>query len=277
MRKIKVSSGLIEIKSLNSLMKNLRYGVCIPVDTDVLSADDLPMIAAETASPQQKSPPAEQVDALNSLFGKQQRGRAVHAKGIVLKGSFMSVPTTASLSDAPHFHNVSIPITVQFSSFAGIPDNCEIDGLAAPCGLAIKFHLPDGPETDLASHSFNGFPTATSDEFQLLLNALAASDPNVPLPTKVEKFLSSHPVARTFLTTRALSPVSYATMPYYSVNTFKFTNSEGSTAFGRYQIMPQAGAHFLSGEQSPEARSDYLAKEIRRRLDRKRPVLTAFS
>jgi hypothetical protein len=70
MRKIKASSGLIEIKSLNSLMKNLRYGVCLPVDTDVVSTNDVPIIAVETAPPQQKSTPAEQVDALNDLFGK---------------------------------------------------------------------------------------------------------------------------------------------------------------------------------------------------------------
>jgi hypothetical protein len=70
MRKVKASSGLIEIKSLNSLMKNLRYGVCIPVSVDALSANDAPMVKAETVLSPQKSPPAEQVDALSDLFGK---------------------------------------------------------------------------------------------------------------------------------------------------------------------------------------------------------------
>jgi hypothetical protein len=70
MRRIKASNGLIEIKSLNSLMKNLRYGVCTPVSVDVLSTNDVPMVKAETVSSTQKSSSAEQVDALNDLFGK---------------------------------------------------------------------------------------------------------------------------------------------------------------------------------------------------------------
>ena len=40
------------------------------------------------SDPNQKSTPAELVDALNGVFGKQTDNRAVHAKGIVLEGKF---------------------------------------------------------------------------------------------------------------------------------------------------------------------------------------------
>ena len=46
--------------------------------------------------------PAQLVDALNAVFGKQTDNRAVHAKGVVLEGKFTPSPETASLSKAPH-------------------------------------------------------------------------------------------------------------------------------------------------------------------------------
>jgi catalase len=50
----------------------------------------------------------------------------------------------------------------------------------------VKFHLPDGTDTDLVTHSYNGFPTATAAEFRDLLLALAASGPDAPKPTPRE-------------------------------------------------------------------------------------------
>jgi len=32
--------------------------------------------------------------------------------------------------------------------------------------MAIKFKLPDGGETDLVAHSFNGFPSATAADLR---------------------------------------------------------------------------------------------------------------
>ncbi len=44
------------------------------------------------ADPHQSSTPAQLVDAINGVFGKQTYGRAVHAKGIVLAGTFDPSP-----------------------------------------------------------------------------------------------------------------------------------------------------------------------------------------
>src|SRR5258708_37753177 len=97
---------------------------------------------------EQSSTPAELVDALNLLFGKQSDGRAVHAKGIVLTGRFSPASDAATLSKAPHF-STSVPVIVRFSNFAGKTDIADTDPLANPRGLALKFQLPDGSETDL--------------------------------------------------------------------------------------------------------------------------------
>ena len=96
--------------------------------------------------PPQKSTPAELVDALNGVFGKQTDNRAVHAKGIVLQGKFTPSPLAASLSKAPHLQSATVPVTIRFSDFAGVPTIPDTDPNASPRGMAVKFHLPDGSD-----------------------------------------------------------------------------------------------------------------------------------
>src|SRR3954469_12129616 len=160
------------------------------------SAADLTM-----SDPAAKAPPAsavDQVDALNQTFGKQVKNRAVHAKGLVLGGRFSPASSAAGLSKAPHFRP-SVPVTVRFSDFAGIPTIPDTHPAASPRGLAIKFHLPNGDDTDLVTHSFNGFPTPTADDFRQLMLALGTSGPDTPKPTPLDRYLAIHPVAKHFL------------------------------------------------------------------------------
>ena len=207
------------------------------------------------------------VDALNGVFGVHNGARPVHAKGTVLTGTFTASPSAASLSVAPHFQaGVTVPVTVRFSNFAGIPTIADNDGLASPRGMAIKFKLADGSDTDIVAHSFNGFPTATTAEFRDLLIALGSSKPDTPKPTPLDKFLGDHPIAKAFLTTPKPNPVSYATLPYFGVNSFKFTDKEGKSTFARYQFLPVAGEHYLNEAQAKSASAPYLSDEIKKRI-----------
>ncbi|HUC03577.1 MAG TPA: catalase, partial [Methyloceanibacter sp.] len=91
----------------------------------------------------QKSLPTELIDALNAVFGKQTDNRAVHAKGIVLEGKFTPSAEAAALSKAPHLQaGATVPVTVRFSDFAGVPAIPDTDPNASPRGMAVKFHLP---------------------------------------------------------------------------------------------------------------------------------------
>lgn len=211
------------------------------------------------------SVPAQAVDALHKAFGKH-KARAVHAKGIILEGTFTPAESAAQLTTAAHLQKISTSVTVRVSDFTGIPDISDVDEHASPRGLAIKFHLPDSTTTDIIAMSFNGFPVATFEEFNDLLLAMAASDDEAEEPTEMDKFLSAHPIAETFLTTQKPAPVSYATINYFGVNSFKFTNKEGESQFIRYQFLPEEGEHFLTEEQVAEADPDYLQKEIAERV-----------
>ena len=224
-----------------------------------------PALAQDAAD--QTPLPAQLVDALNAVFGKQTDNRAVHAKGIVLHGKFTPSADAASLTKAPHLQaGTTVPVTVRFSDFAGVPAIPDTDPNASPRGMAVKFHLPDGSNSDLVMHSYNGFPTATAEEFRDLLLALAASGKDAPKPTPLEQFFGTHPIAKTFLTAEKPAPVSYASLPYYAVNSFKFTNAKGDSTLVRYQMLPEGGAENLTKEQLAEAGPNYLAEEIRKRV-----------
>jgi catalase len=225
--------------------------------------NDAPAVQSRSSST-----PVQLVDALNLVFGKQTENRAVHAKGIVLHGRFVPSIAAGGLSRAAHFQKNPVPLTIRFSDFAGIPTIPDNDGLANPRGLALKFRLPDGTDTDLVTHSFNGFPAPTADDFRQFLIALGTSGPGVDHPTPADTYLAAHPVAKNFLGSQKLPPISYATLAYFGVNTFKFTNVQGVSHFGRYRIMPQAGEQLLTADQAKQAPSGYLADEIRQRVAR---------
>ena len=156
----------------------------------------------------QHATPEQLVDALNNVFGKQQSGvRAIHAKGVDLEGEFRPADFASSVCKAPHLQNRSVPISVRFSDFTGIPNISDTDGQASPRGMSIKFHLPDGSETDIVAHSFNGFPTATTDEFRDFLVALGSSGPGAAKPTQLDKFLAPIRLPETFLESQIPDPV----------------------------------------------------------------------
>ena len=156
-------------------------------------------------------------------------------------------------------------IVVRFSDFTGIPDIPDNVGGANPRGLAIKFIMPDGQTTDIVGHSFNGFPTENTDQFRELLLAIGASGAGAPKPNALDKFLDTHPVAKTFLTTQKL-PASYATITYFGVNSFKFTNKNGQSRFIRYQFVPEDGERLLTADQFSQAGPEYLQTEIKQRI-----------
>jgi len=64
---------------------------------------------------------------------------------------------------------------------------------ANPHGMAIKFYLADGSDTDMVLNSLKFFPVSNAAEFRDLLLAVAASPPDAARPTELEQFVASHP------------------------------------------------------------------------------------
>jgi catalase len=238
--------------------------------TVALSIVSLTGAIAQEGPASQKSLPEQIVDAMNAVFGTHPGSRATHAKGVVLEGVFTPAASAPRVSKAAHLQKQKTPIlvTVRFSDSTGVPNIPDTDPGTSPRGMALKFKLPDGSNTDIVGHSFNGFPVATAAELRDFFLAIGASKPGDPQPTALDTFLSSHPTAKAFVTTQKPAPVSYATLGYFGVNTFKFTNAKGTVTFGRYQLQPAAGEQFVDNEQASKMGPDYLTEEIRERVRR---------
>jgi Catalase len=90
--------------------------------------------------------------------------RFMHAKGIVVSGTFTPSKEAKSVSRAAHFSAPSVPVTVRFSNAPGIPTNADNSPGSGPRGMAIRFTLPGGAFTDIVSISHNGFVVGTGDQ-----------------------------------------------------------------------------------------------------------------
>jgi catalase len=90
----------------------------------------------------------------------------------------------------------------------------------------------------------------------------------VRTPTPSDLYFAAHPRAKAFVESQGPPPASYATLAYFGVNSFEFTNEEGEVSIGRYRIEPEAGIEYLPTEQRSNAGPDYLSREIRDRVTR---------
>ena len=231
-----------------------------PIDRTPARAVD----AGTSAAVQAASLASDLVAALDRVFqGPHPGERAIHTKGIVLRGTFTADPDAMSLSSAEHLRadGPAVPVLVRFSDFSGVPSQSDGKPGANPAGMAIKFLLSRGVDTDIVAHSYNGFPVATPEDFLGYLNAVASSDAQLR-----DAFFASHPAAKQFVDAPKPTPVSYGTETFYGVDAFRFVNAAAVSHFGRYRIEPVAGNQFLTGSAAADIKPDYLRGELKNRL-----------
>jgi catalase len=231
----------------------------------VLGVSTIPAARAEDA------PIAHQIiNALNKAYGLHHGFRANAAKGVVVEGRFIGRPQAARLSTSPLFRGQTIPITVRFSDSTGIPNIPDGDRQANPHGMAIKFHLPGGGESDMVLNSLRFFPVATGEEFRDLMLAVAASQPATPHPTPIQQFMAAHPAAPKALASAA-TPDSFADETYYGIDAFIFVDKSGKRQPVRYIAVPEKTVHLSTADAAKQA-PDFLIQELPARLG-KGPVV----
>jgi len=204
------------------------------------------------------------IKQFDAMFGLHPGFRPAHAKGVMLTGSFTPSPDSVAMTRAPHIARASTPVSVRFSSSTGIPAIPDNDPNADPRGFAIRFHLAEHVHTDIISHSTNGFPTRTGQEFLEFLRAAAAGESSKPSP--IEKFLSSHPAALAFVQTPKPTPSSFARETYFGVTAMRFINRGDVSHYGRYRIVPDAGTEHLDAETVKGKGANFLYDEIKARI-----------
>jgi len=207
---------------------------------------------------------SEIVDAFNKRYGMHPGFRANHAKGIVVEGSFTPTPEAAALSKSPLFAGHTLPATVRFSDAGGMPDLHDAAPVANPHGMAIKFHLPAGVDSDIVVNSLKFFTVATPEDFRDLQLAAATSQPGASRSPQLEAFLASHPSVEKANATVS-TPASFADEQYFGIDAFVFINRAGRRQPFRYIIAPGKIVH-LSKEDAAKKSPNYLMDDLLQRL-----------
>ncbi len=207
---------------------------------------------------------AQLVETMRTLAGPHQGFRPVHAKGLVCSGTFHATPEARSVSRAIHLQGQPIPTVIRFSNASGDPD--IHDGGAAPRAIAVKFQLPDGKNADILALSIEGFAARTPEEFLAFLQAQLPSAGADAVP----RFLASHRATGAFLGRLGQKPVpsSYGQASYHGEHAFLFTAANGTSRFGRYHWIPEAGEAYLSPDDAGKLSPNFLRDEMEQRLQK---------
>ena len=208
--------------------------------------------------------PAQATEAANELFGRHPGHRALHAKGLLLKGTFTATAEAAALTRAAHMQGEPMPVTARVSNGGGdpgVPDYAQ-----DVRGLAAKIYLPDGSRTDIVAQTAPRWPTHGPEGFVELLRAQKRPAALWKMPL----FLARNPTAVKGLPENLAAlkpPESYATLTYYAIHAYRFDDAEGGSRYVRYTLRPEAGDVRISGREAKSRGADYLRGEIRRRLE----------
>src|SRR5258706_10760864 len=227
------------------------------------------LLASATATADSPPVTTQIVDLANKLDGVHPGFRAFHAKGVVVEGSFKASPEAAQLSRATLFNGSTIPVTARFSDGSGMPTVAD-GSPAMPRGIAVKYHLPGGADTDMVTNSFKFFPVGTGEDFRDLLQAITASPPDAPHPNKVEQLFGSHPNAPKAIGSLPI-PDSFADEEYHGIDAFIFVNKSGQRQAVRYLVVPEKLVH-ITPEEAAKQSADFLFDELARRIAQK-PVV----
>jgi catalase len=210
--------------------------------------------------------PQDSTEAANYVYGAHPGRRALHAKGILLTGTFTATAQAAVLTRAAHFQGQAIPATVRVSNGGGNPD--APDYAPDVRGLAVKLYLPDGSRTDIVAATAPRFSSRGPEGF---IELLRATKPGPAMAWRFPLFLARHPEALTGLPANLAAlkpPTSYASCRYYGIHAYRFLDADGGSRFVRYTFVPELEEPRLRPRMARRRGRDYLQTDIRERLQR---------
>lgn len=210
--------------------------------------------------------PQEAVDAANEVFGRHPGFRALHAKGILCRGTFTATPAAARLTRAAHMQGDAVPALVRLSNGSGHPRSP--DNAPDVRGMAVKFDLADGSKTDIVAQSLPWFAFHDSEGF---IEFVLTQKRSPSIAWRFPAYLIRNPRM-----VRALGvnlpafrvPASYVSLRYYGIHAFRFVAGDGSVRYVRYTWVPSEGDRRLGPREAKARSRDFLQQELRERLGR---------
>ena len=220
--------------------------------------------------------PVATVGAMEGTFGVHPGFRRTHAKGVCASGYFVGSKDAKALSSASAFSGKRVPVLARYSVGGGNPG--VNDKQKSVRGLALQFELPENEKWLMANISAPVFFVATPEKVKGFFES-RKPDPATkkPDPVKVRAFNEANPDTKPqidFLAATGI-PASFATVSYFGVNAFKFTNKAGAEQFARWDFEPAAGQKRLNDAEIAVFPDSFLADELRTRVKLK-PVEYTF-
>ena len=221
---------------------------------------------AEVTAPQM-------IDAFEGTFGVHPGQRRNHVKGTCAVGQFVGTSDAAALSRSILFSGKTIPVVARFSLGGGSPE--VADASAAPRGMALEFHLPQGALQHITMINVPIFAAASPASFRDAVVA-AKPDPKTgkPDPQKLKAYAETHPdaMALTKLASEHTPTASYYESTFFSIHTFKFVDSKGAEHPVKWRFVPRDGTKEMTTAEMKSAPHDFLEARLIERL-RKGPAL----
>jgi len=210
------------------------------------------------------------VDALEGVFGRHGATRRSHAKGFCAIGTWTATGAGAALSTAASLApGVTAPVIARFSTGGGNP--AAPDNATTVRGLALSLELPGGEAHEFVLLNTPVFTARTPESFVRFLT-VRAPDPatrqmNAAAVTAANAENPDWAPQMAYLRDTA-PPASYATAPWFGINSFVLVGRDGARQHARWTFEPLAGRVGLTAEERAARGPLFLEAELRERLAR---------
>lgn len=210
--------------------------------------------------------PTRMVDAFEATNGKFEGFRRSGAKGICATGEFVGSAQGRALSVASAFSGKPVPVIVRFSVGGANPN--AADNGKGQRNLALQFDLPGGEVWQMGNVNA---PICAATPEQLLGRVESLRpDPATKAadPAKVKAFADANPevlMQGRYFASQPV-PASYASVNYWGVHGFGFTNDKGQTQYGKWIFEPVGGVQGLTDEEAKAKGPQFLFEDLRQRV-----------
>lgn len=211
--------------------------------------------------------PTRMVDAFEATNGKFEGFRRSGAKGICATGEFVGSAQGRALSVASAFSGKPVPVIVRFSVGGANPN--AADNGKGQRNLALQFDLPGGEVWQMGNINAPIFGAATPEQLLGRVESLRP-DPATKAadPAKVKAFADANPevlMQGRYFASQPV-PASYASVNYWGVHGFGFTNDKGQTQYGKWIFEPVGGVQGLTDEEAKAKGPQFLFEDLRQRV-----------
>jgi len=210
---------------------------------------------------------ARLVGAIDQYMGSEKGRRAAHARGVCCEAVF--APAGLDITTAPHMHGGPVRAVVRFSNSSTKSDAPDYSLEVA--GMAVKFLLDDGRETDIVANSLPVFFVRRPQDFVEFTRARRpAARTGRPSTLRVLAYAARHPesLRAIIYSGRNLNLVhaSWLQARYNGLHAFRWVDAAGHATSVRYQLRPDLGERRIPRKEARVLGRDFLHEDLRRRL-----------